>query len=358
MTFRMTAKVHGRLDADLTVAPGETVAVLGPNGAGKSTLLAAAAGLLRPDDGTVRLGDRVLFGHDGGRQPWAPPHWVPAHQRGVALLAQEALLFPHLSVLDNVAFAPRSAGEPRARSRETARRWLAEVDALDLAGRRPGQLSGGQAQRVAVARALAADPELLLLDEPMAALDIHAAPQLRRVLKRVLARRSAVIVTHDVLDALMLADRIVVLEKGRIVEEGPVREVLGRPRSAFAAGLAGLNLLTGTVTPDGLLVSGPGAAGGQAVSGTPDGEALAGEPGVAAFPPSAVSVFLELPHGSPRNCLPVAITELEPHAGRIRVHAEELAADITPAASAELGLEPGTQVFFVVKSAEVQVYGA
>ncbi|SDJ01543.1 sulfate/molybdate ABC transporter ATP-binding protein [Arthrobacter cupressi] len=353
MTFRMTARVHGRLDAEFTVAPGETVAVLGPNGAGKSTLLAAAAGLVKPHGGSIRLGDKVLFAHDGGRQ-----HWVPPHLRGVALLAQEALLFPHLSVLDNVAFAPRSAGEPRARSRETARRWLAEVDALDLAGRRPGQLSGGQAQRVAVARALAADPELLLLDEPMAALDIHAAPQLRRVLKRVLARRSALIVTHDVLDALMLADRIVVLEKGRIVEEGPVREVLGRPRSAFAAGLAGLNLLTGTVTPDGLLVSGPGAAGGQAVSGTPDGEALAGEPGVAAFPPSAVSVFLELPHGSPRNCLPVAITELEPHAGRIRVHAGELAADITPAASAELGLEPGTQVFFVVKSAEVQLYGA
>ncbi|WP_115788417.1 sulfate/molybdate ABC transporter ATP-binding protein [Arthrobacter silvisoli] len=353
MTFRMTARVHGRLEARFTVAPGETVAVLGPNGAGKSTLLAVAAGLLKPDAGSVRLGDKVLFERDGGKHGWVPPHL-----RGVALLAQEPLLFPHLSVLDNVAFAPRSAGQRRATSRETARRWLAEVDALDLAGRRPGQLSGGQAQRVAVARALAAEPELLLLDEPMAALDIHAAPQLRRMLKRVLAGRSAVIVTHDVLDALLLADRIVVLEKGRIVEEGPVREVLGRPRSAFAAGLAGLNLLAGTVTAGGLLVSGPGDAGGQAVSGTSDGEALAGEPGVAAFPPSAVSVFPELPHGSPRNCLPVVITDLEPHAGGIRVRAGELAADITPAASAELGLEPGMAVYFVVKSAEVQVYAA
>jgi len=353
MTFRMAARVHGRLDAGFTVAPGETVAVLGPNGSGKSTLLATAAGLVKPDAGSASLAGKVLFARDGGGQRWVPPHL-----RGVALLAQEALLFPHLSVLDNVAFAPRSAGEPRAKSRETARRWLSEVGALELAGRRPGQLSGGQAQRVAVARALAAEPELLLLDEPMAALDIHAAPHLRRLLKRVLAGRSAVIVTHDVLDALMLADRIVVLEKGRIVEEGPVREVLGRPRSAFAAGLAGLNLLAGTVTAEGLLVSGAGAAGGQPVSGTPDGEALAGEPGVAAFPPSAVSVFLDLPHGSPRNCLPVVISELEPHAGGIRVRAGELAADITPAASAELGLEPGMQVFFVVKSAEVQVYGA
>ena len=363
MTFRMTARVHGRLEAEFTVAAGETVAVLGPNGAGKSTLLAVAAGLLRPDAGSVRLGDKVLFERDGSRHGWVPPHL-----RGVALLAQEALLFPHLSVLDNVAFAPRSAGQSRATSRETARRWLAEVDALDLTARRPGQLSGGQAQRVAVARALAAEPELLLLDEPMAALDIHAAPHLRRLLKRVLAGRSAVIVTHDVLDALMLADRVVVLDGGRIVEEGPVRGVLGRPRSAFAAGLAGLNLLAGTVTAEGLLVSGSGAAGGQAVSGTSlsgtslsgtsDGEAAAGEPGVAAFPPSAVSVFLEVPHGSPRNCLPVVITELEPHAGGIRVRAGELAADITPAASAELGLEPGMPVFFVVKSAEVQVYGA
>ncbi len=358
MTFRMAARVLGRLDAAFTVAPGETVAVLGPNGAGKSTLLAAAAGLLKPDAGSARLGDRVLFERDGGKHAWVPPHL-----RGVALLAQEALLFPHLSVLDNVAFAPRSAGQSRAKSRDTARRWLAEVDALDLAGRRPGQLSGGQAQRVAVARALAAEPELLLLDEPMAALDIHAAPHLRRLLKRVLAGRSAVIVTHDVLDALMLADRALVLEDGRIVEEGPVREVLGRPRSAFAAGLAGLNLLAGTVTAEGLLVSGSGAAAGLAVSGTSlsgtsDGDAAPGEPGVAAFPPSAVSIFLELPHGSPRNCMPVAITELEPHAGRVRVRAGELSADITPAASAELGLEPGMRVFFVVKSAEVQVYGA
>ncbi|OFI38276.1 molybdenum ABC transporter ATP-binding protein [Arthrobacter sp. SW1] len=354
MSFTMSARVDGRLDAALTVAPGETVAVFGPNGAGKSTLLAVAAGLLRPDAGSARLGDRQLFATgDGGRQHRVPPHWFPPHRRGVALLAQEALLFPHLSVLDNVAFAPRSGGKSRAESRKAARHWLGEVDALELAERRPAQLSGGQAQRVAVARALAAEPELLLLDEPMAALDIHAAPQLRRVLKRVLAGRSAVIVTHDVLDALMLADRVVVLERGRVSEEGPVREVLGRPRSAFAAGLAGLNLMTGTVTAAGLL-----AAGGQLVTGTPDGEAAAGEPGVAAFPPSAVSVFLELPHGSPRNCFPVTVTELEPHAGRIRVRAGELSADITPAASAELGLEPGMRVFFVVKSAEVQVYGA
>ena len=195
--------------------------------------------------GGPQVDGRILFELGPGRNAWTAPH-----RRGTALLAQEPLLFPHLTALDNVAFGPRSAGAGRAQARETARHWLAEVDAADLAGRRPGELSGGQAQRVAVARALAADPGLLLLDEPMAALDVHAAPLLRRLLKRVLAGRRAIIVTHDVLDAYMLADRVIVLEEGRITEDGPTREVLQRPRSRFAAGLAGLNLVAGTVTAD------------------------------------------------------------------------------------------------------------
>lgn len=360
MSFHIDATVRARnLDISLSVGPAETVAILGPNGAGKSTLLSVAAGLLRPDAGSARLGERVLFNLDGGSRVWTPPHL-----RGTALLAQEPLLFPHLSVLDNVAFGPRSAGASRAQSRETARHWLAEVDVTQLAERKPGQLSGGQAQRVAVARALAASPELLLLDEPMSALDIHAAPHLRRLLKRVLSGRRALVITHDVLDALMLADRVIVMESGRIVEEGPTREVLRRPRSQFAAGLAGVNLLAGTVTEDGLRTS--VAAGGASladsaslhVAGHLDDEAEPGQPGVAAFPPSAVSVFLDAAHGSPRNSFPVAITDLEPHGDQIRVRAGDLAADITPAASAELGLEPGSRVYFVVKAAAVQVYAA
>ncbi|MCX2747332.1 ABC transporter ATP-binding protein [Arthrobacter sp. MI7-26] len=354
MSFHIDATVRARnVDISLSVGPAETVAILGPNGAGKSTLLSVAAGLLRPDAGSARLGERVLFNLDGGSRVWTPPHL-----RGTALLAQEPLLFPHLSVLENVAFGPRSAGASRAQSRETARHWLAEVDVAQLAERKPGELSGGQAQRVAVARALAASPELLLLDEPMSALDIHAAPHLRRLLKRVLSGRRAVIITHDVLDALILADRVIVMEKGRIVEEGPTREVFRRPRSQFAAGLAGVNLLAGTVTEDGLRTS--AAAGGASlhVAGHLDDEAEPGQPGVAAFPPSAVSVFLDAAHGSPRNSFPVAITDLEPHGDHIRVRAGDLAADITPAASAELGLEPGSRVYFVVKATAVQVYAA
>ncbi|MFJ4210526.1 sulfate/molybdate ABC transporter ATP-binding protein [Paenarthrobacter sp. NPDC089675] len=355
MTFELSASLPSRnFELHLHLEEGETLAVLGPNGAGKSTLLGVISGLLRPDSGVARIAGRELFRLDGGRGHWSAPHL-----RGTALLAQDALLFPHMNVLENVAFGPRSTGSSKGKARESARRWLAEVDALQLEKRRPAELSGGQAQRVAVARALAAEPELLLLDEPMAALDIHAAPLLRRVLKRVLAGRKAIIVTHDVLDAYMLADRVIVLEDGRITEEGPTRQVLERPRSHFAAGLAGLNIVTGTIaregitTPDGRLFAG---------QHDPEWSPVPGQAGVAAFPPSAVSVFLGDVHGSPRNSYPVTVTELEPHGDQIRVHAGEagsvLAADITPAASADLGLEPGMEVRFVVKSALVSIYPA
>ncbi len=349
MTFTFHAAVAARgFDVSLSLGATETVAVLGPNGAGKSTLLSVLAGLLRPDAGRAQVDGRVLFELGAGRNAWTAPH-----RRGTGLLAQEPLLFPHLTVLENVAFGPRSAGAAKVQARQTARHWLAEVDASELAARRPGELSGGQAQRVAVARALAADPELLLLDEPMAALDVHAAPLLRRLLKRVLSGRRAIIVTHDVLDAYMLADRVVVLEAGTITEEGPTREVLQRPRSRFAAGLAGLNLVAGTVTATGLRT-----ASGLEFTGQHDGPPVPGQSGVAAFPPSAVSVFPGEAHGSPRNSFPVTVTDLEPHGDQIRVRAGELSADVTPAASADLGLAPGAAVYFVVKAAAVAIYPA
>lgn len=344
--------MHQRgFDVSLSVGPAETVAVMGANGAGKSTLLNVIAGLLHPDSGTAELDGKSLFDLTAGRGMWTAPH-----RRGTALLAQEPLLFPHLNVLDNVAFGPRSAGASKQDARQSALRWLHEVEATDLQSRRPAELSGGQAQRVAVARALAAAPGLLLLDEPMAALDIHAAPLLRRLLKRVLAGRRAIIITHDVLDALMLADRVVILENGRISEDGPTREVLQRPRSRFAAGLAGLNLLTGELTEHGL------QAGGLSLYGQHHdlpGPVQPGLPGVAVFPPSAVSVYLTEAHGSPRNAFPVTVTDLEPHGDQIRVRAGEhgqLSADITPDAAADLGLAPGMRVYFVIKAGAVAIY--
>lgn len=351
MTFSVQAAVAGRgFDVSLAVGPAETVAVMGANGAGKSTLLNVIAGLLHPDSGTAELDGRTLFDLSAGRGQWTAPH-----RRGTALLAQEPLLFPHLTVLENVAFGPRSAGASKRAARDSALRWLAEVEAADLQSRRPAELSGGQAQRVAVARALAADPGLLLLDEPMAALDIHAAPLLRRLLKRVLAGRRAVIITHDVLDALMLADRVVILENGRISEEGPTRDVLQRPRSRFAAGLAGLNFLPGEITEHGLRSGDLNLYGQHDEAGT----LPTGQPGVAVFPPSAVSVFLSEAHGSPRNSFAVTITDLEPHGDRIRIRAGEggqLSADITPAASVDLGLAAGVQVYFVIKAGAVAIY--
>lgn len=359
MTFELEASLKSRnFEMSIKLSDGETLAILGPNGAGKSTLLGVISGLLRPDSGSAQIGGRQLFDLDGGTHEWSAPHL-----RGTALLAQEALLFPHLTVLDNVAFGPRSKGRSKAAARETARLWLTEVDALHLESRKPAELSGGQAQRVAVARALATEPELLLLDEPMSALDIHAAPLLRRVLKRVLDGRNAIIVTHDVLDAYMLADRVIVVENGRISEEGPTRQVLERPRSHFAAGLAGLNLISGIITEQGITTPDGRLFAGQH---DPEWSPSPGQAGVAAFPPSAVSVFLGEVHGSPRNSFPVTVSDLEPHGDQIRVRAGgpgagkrgTLSADITPAASADLGLAPGVDVRFVVKSALVSIYPA
>ncbi|TFC01769.1 sulfate/molybdate ABC transporter ATP-binding protein [Cryobacterium mannosilyticum] len=247
MTFELAAVVARRgLDVSFAVAPGETVALLGSNGAGKSSVVEISAGLLRPDVGRASLDGRVLFDLGPGR----PGVWLPPHARGTALLAQEPLLFPHLSVRDNVAFGPRSAGESRARSREVADEWLAAAEVADLADRRPTALSGGQAQRVAVARALAADPRLLLLDEPMTALDVAAVPAQRRLLHRVLAGRSVILVTHDPLDALALASRVIVLDRGRIVEEGPTRAVFAQPQTEFTRALTfGLDLSVGPAGP-------------------------------------------------------------------------------------------------------------
>lgn len=337
------------LSAELVAAPGEVLAVLGPNGAGKSTLLSVLSGLVVPDRGRVELGARAWLDTERDVR-------VPTHRRGVGLLAQDALLFPHLTAVDNVAFGPRAGGARKSAARASAERWLSEVDARDLAGRKPAQLSGGQAQRVALARALAAAPELLLLDEPLSALDIDAAPAMRALLHRVLREqnRPTVLVTHDVLDAVVLADRVLVLSEGRVVEEGPTREVLARPTAAFTARIAGLNLVTGTAE------GGEVRCGRNMITGRgaePVGDA---EPAAAVFAPSAVAVHRTCPQGSPRNAVPVRLTGLEPRGDVVRLRAEfegfALAADVTPAAVADLGLDVDERVWFVVKATEVAIH--
>jgi molybdate transport system ATP-binding protein len=344
----LRAVVESRgVDLEFDVAAGEVVAVLGPNGAGKSTALHVIAGLLRPDRGHVRLGTRVLTDTGAGIH-------VPTHDRRVGLLLQDPLLFPHLNVMRNVAFAPRS-------SRAAAARWLTEVDAGELADRMPRRLSGGQGQRVALARALAAEPDVLLLDEPLAGLDVAVATSMRKVLRRVLVRdgRSAVLITHDLLDVLTLADRVIVLEGGRIVESGSAAAVLTSPRSRFGARFAGVNLVGGRAGAGGVLAT----QWGTVWHGLAEPDVVEGESAVALFNPAAVAVYRDNPHGSPRNTVEVTVAELDSRGSLIRVRADEqpdgapgLAADITAESAAELRLVPGDRVYFSVKAQEVTVH--
>ncbi|MCU1535571.1 MAG: molybdenum transporter ATP-binding protein [Glaciihabitans sp.] len=341
MSLSFSAALLARsLEVDLELAAGETVAILGPNGAGKSTTIGILAGLIRPDTGFATLDGSSLFDFRGTTHKWVPPH-----ARNVSLLAQDPLLFPHLIVRENVAFGPRSAGVSRAHAHATADHWLDEVEASSLAGRKPAELSGGEAQRVAVARALATDPRLLLLDEPMAALDVTVAPLVRRVLRRVLHGRTVIIVTHDILDALVLADRVIVLNEGRIVDAGPTREVLERPRSRFAADLAGLNLLLGTRTATGMVTH-----DGDQVA-VADGVAPIGARVAAVIRPTAMTVGRA---GSVR--FEGTITDLEPRGDLIRIRVGTIAADVTPSLVADLDLAPGHRVALTAEPRDVTMY--
>ncbi|MCV7343493.1 sulfate/molybdate ABC transporter ATP-binding protein [Mycolicibacterium rhodesiae] len=337
------------------VAAGEVLAILGPNGAGKSTTLHVIAGLLQPDSGRVRVGGRTLTDTAAGIS-------VPTHDRRVGLLLQDPLLFPHLNVQANVAFAPRSRGEGRAAARHGAAQWLAEVGLAELADRTPDQLSGGQAQRVAIARALAAEPEVLLLDEPLAGLDVAVAASVRALLRRVSsAGRATVLITHDLLDVLTLADRVMVLDAGGVAEIGAVGDVLAAPRSTFGARIAGVNVVRG-------MAAGPEAV--RAADGTLwHGRHAAASSGdgaqVAVFTPAAVAVYRELPHGSPRNSVQIRVAELDADGARVRVRGQEqadgapgLAADITAESAAALRLAAGDAVWFTVKAQEVALHPA
>ena len=343
------ALVDRGVSLDISVPAGSVTAIVGPNGSGKTTLLHLVAGLLRPTSGSVRVGDRTLS--DTGRV-------VPTHRRRVALLTQRSLLFPHLTVLENVAFAPTASGASRAAARVRALQELAGVGCADLASRRAHELSGGQAQRIAIARALAGDPLVVLLDEPMAGLDVAVATEIRHVLAERLRGRTALFVTHEVLDLWTIADRVAVVDAGKVVESGAVEDLLIRPTSTFLAQLSGLTLLSG-VECDGDLEIAPGVL----VQGLSDpGQPLThGGRGLAGIPPEAVALHLQQPGGSPRNVLSAVITSLEPRGAVVRVRLEvssqQLAADITTQSVAGLGLHPGQAVWAVVKAVQVRLYG-
>jgi molybdate transport system ATP-binding protein len=233
---------HGtfRLEVDFGVAPGEVLGVIGPNGAGKTTLLRALAGLLALTEGSIELNGQPLDDAAGDL-------FLTAEQRPIGLVFQNYRLFPHLSVRDNVAFASRSQGTTRRIAAASADRWLQRLGLTEFADRKPKQLSGGQAQRVALARALAAEPGLLLLDEPLAALDARTRQEVRGELRRHLVdfEGPTLFVTHDPLEAMVMTDRLLVIEDGRIVQEGSPASVARRPATQYVARLVGLNLYAG-----------------------------------------------------------------------------------------------------------------
>jgi molybdate transport system ATP-binding protein len=341
------------LDVDLRVESGQTLVVVGESGAGKSTLLRTIAGLENPDRGRVALGSAVLFDSDGGQDQ-------PAWRRPVGYVPQDYALFPHLDVFENVAFGLRAGG---ARSHETGERVNATLTRFGLesfAGRRPSQLSGGQQQRVALARALVLEPEVLLLDEPLSALDLRTRQTTRGELRRLLSELtcSTVYVTHQPLEAVVFGDRITVLENGQVTQGGTREDLLRRPRSSYVAAFLGVNLFRGGIVD---------RENGIARVATEQGEVSVVDPGgdkdvFAVVNPREISLFLAPPEGSARNCFRGNVVELipEPPDGqRVRVvlgSTPPLVAEITEQAGRQLGLREGMEIYAAFKATGVEVF--
>jgi molybdate transport system ATP-binding protein len=350
MTLEASVRLRlGALDLDITLAAGEReiVALLGPNGAGKTTLLQALAGLVPIGDGRVVLDGAVL-------EDTADRRYVPTERRPIGVVFQDYLLFPHMSVLDNVAFGLRSRGIGAHAAAETAMAWLDRMGLGAHARSRPQELSGGQRQRVALARALAPGPRLLLLDEPLAALDVTTRAEVRRDLKRHLASFTGVrlVVTHDPLEAVALADRLMVVEQGHLVQEGTPEEVTARPRSTYVADLVGVNLMRG-VADHGLVRVHGGAV--VAAAGAEAGEVFA------VVHPRSVALHRHRPEGSPRNVWTGRADAVERFGERVRVRVQgpvPVVAEVTPAAVADLELAEGKEVWLSFKATDVAVFPA
>jgi molybdate transport system ATP-binding protein len=335
------------LDVDIDAKAGEVVAILGPNGAGKTTLLRCLAGLQPIDDGRIALGDVVL-------DDPSTSTFVAAEHRPVSVVFQDYLLFAHLSALDNVAFGLRARGVPRHTARHQAMAGLERLGLADHAHHRPATLSGGQQQRVALARALATDPKLLLLDEPLAALDAATRISVRRDLREHLGRFDGVriLITHDPLDAYSLADRVVILEAGRVTQTGTLADIAAHPRSRYIAQLIGTNLFTGII--DGTtftMANGAMLVVDSEISGN----------AYAAIAPSAIALYTAAPEGSPRNVWRTTIADIDRTFDRVRVSLAEplpLIAELTTLGLASLNRYPGDAIWASIKATEITTYPA
>lgn len=352
VAVRVAGTVEARgWDVDAELRPGLVTAVVGHNGAGKSTLAQVIAGTLRVDSGAVSIGERVV--DDAAT-------FVPARRRGVAMVSQAPRIFTHMSVLSNVAFPLRVRGVGRAQARAAALEQLRAVGIADLAFKRASDLSGGQAARVAIARALVFRPEVLILDEPTAALDVEATAQVSAVLRERLAGAgiTTLLVSHDIAEVLSLASRMIVMGEGRIVEEGEPARVLASPASVFAARLAGLNIVSGAP------VACPGMVGvrvGDGVLWAADSVGPGKESARVAltFPPEAVALSREEAHASPRSVLPgvVAGIDVDGSLVSVRVALAEgvsVTARVTAAAWSDLGLAVNDRLWVSVKATQVR----
>ena len=337
---------RGKIEVDvaLTAEPGQVIGVLGPNGGGKTTTVLALAGVLPLAGGHIRLGGHLW---DDGRRRLAP------EQRAVGLMLADSLLFPHLRALDNVAYGPRSRGVGRHEARDRARLELDRVGLSDRVAARPRELSSGQQARVALARALATEPALLLLDEPLAALDPDTRARTRSDLAARLTAYDGVtvLVTHDPLDALTLADHLVFVEDGRVTQAGSPAEVLSEPRSPYVATVVGLNLYAAQGDSHGHVHT---AGGGLIVTTSPTEGAV-----WATVPPSAVSLHRHQPEGSPRNAwrLRIASVTMQGQSARVGLVGDvPLTAEVTLESVTALGLQVGQDVWAAVKATEVRTY--
>ncbi|MBF1252212.1 MAG: molybdate ABC transporter permease subunit [Isoptericola variabilis] len=361
-------------NVDASLRPGLVTAVVGHNGAGKSTLAQVIAGTLRLDQGSARIGERVV--DDAAT-------FVPARRRGVAMVSQAPRIFTHMSVLANVAFPLRVRGVGRAQAREAALEQLRAVGIDDLAHKRASDLSGGQAARVAIARALVFRPEVLILDEPTAALDVEATAQVSSVLRQRLtgAGITTLLVSHDIAEVLALASHMIVMGDGRVVEEGEPARVLASPQSVFAARLAGLNIVSGPiVTRPGMVGVSVGegelwaadlsgfdsadagrvdVASGDAADDVASGGSGQGGRVALTFPPEAVALSREESHASPRSVLPgvVAGIDVDGSLVSVRVTLAEgvsVTARVTASAWADLDLGVGDPLWASVKATQVR----
>ena len=331
------------LDVRLEVAPGECLALAGPSGAGKTSALRAIAGLLRTAHARVRCGEEV----------WDGPgvHVVPERRR-CGFLFQDYALFGHMSAWENVAYGLRPGRRRHAARRSEATRFLASFGVESLAGARPRELSGGERQRVALARALARRPALLLLDEPLSALDAATRAEATAALRTLLAQSGApaVFVTHDFAEAAVLADRVAVIERGHALQEGTAAILAAEPRSAFVAAFTGATTLRGVAArrPDGLTAVALDG-GGEIVSADEE----AGRVTAVVHPWDVTLEPLAAPAGSAQNRLEATVLTLTPAGNRLRVGlqaCQPLAAEVTAAGAERLGLHPGGAVLATWKA--------